>query len=188
LPPNGERAALMVGYLINVFEVAPEADEEFLADWESARASLAAQDGFGAIALYRALRSDVDFRFVDVASVDATAAFAAHPSLYEIVREEGAPDGTEGVTLINPFEVPADEDERLVVGWERAREAVAAQRGYLGTRLHRSLGAADLRFVDVTRWSSPLMFFRAQQQPEFREASAGLPCAAHPALYTVMRD
>jgi heme-degrading monooxygenase HmoA len=120
--------------------------------------------------------------------VDATAAFAAHPSLYEIVHEEGAPDGTEGVTLINPFEVPPGEDERFTAGWERVRAALAAQRGCLGTRLHRSLGAAELRFVDVTRWSSPLMFFRAQQQPEFREASADLRYAAHPALYTVMRD
>jgi hypothetical protein len=97
--------------LINLFEVAPEIDEVFLADWESARATLAGQDGFGAIVLYRALRSDVALRFVDVARVDAEkAAFAGHPSLYEIVHEEGAPDGTEGVTLISPFEVPAEID------------------------------------------------------------------------------
>jgi heme-degrading monooxygenase HmoA len=175
--------------LINAFEVAPEADEAFLADWERARASLAAQDGFGAIALYRALRSDVDFRFIDIARVDVTKeAFASHPSLYAVVQEEGTPDGSEGVTLITPFEVPADEDERFVAGWGRAREALAAQRGYLGTRLHRSLGAAGLRFVHVARWSSPLMYFRALRQPELREADAGLRYAAHPALYTVIRS
>jgi heme-degrading monooxygenase HmoA len=175
--------------LIDVFEVAPEADAAFVAEWESARASLAGQDGLGAIVLYRALRSDVDFRFVEVAPVDAAkAAFAADQSLYEVVYEEGVPDGTEGVTLINPFEVPPDDDERFLAGWERARHAVAEQRGYLGTRLHRSVGATDLRFVNLARWSSPLMFARALQQPEFRRASADLPYAAHPALYTVVRD
>jgi heme-degrading monooxygenase HmoA len=174
--------------LIDVFEVAPEDDEAFLADWEHARASLGTQDGVGATALYRALRSDVDFRFVEVVRVDGAGGnLGSHPRLYEIVHEEGAPDGTEGVTLINPFEVPAEEDERFVAGWERAREALAGQRGYLGTRLHRSLGAADLRFVNLARWSSPLMYFRALRQPEFREASAGLQYAAHPALYTVVR-
>jgi heme-degrading monooxygenase HmoA len=174
--------------LIDVFEVAPEADEAFLADWESSRAALAAADGFGAVVLYRALRSDVDFRFVDVAHVDAAKeAFAAHPSLYAVVHEEGLPDGTEGVTLINPFEVPADEDERFLAGWERARAALAEQRGYLGTRLHRSVGATDLRFVNLARWSSPLMFFRALQQTAFRQASADLHYPAHPALYTVIR-
>ena len=175
--------------LIDVFEVTREADEVFLADWESARASLAGQDGFGAVVLYRALRSDVDFRFVQVARVDAAKdAFSAHRSLYEVVHEEGAPDGTEGVTLISPFEVPADEDERFLARWERARQGLAEQRGYLGTRLHRSVGAADLRFVNLARWSSPLMFSRALQQPEFRRASEDLPYAAHPALYTVVRD
>jgi heme-degrading monooxygenase HmoA len=116
------------------------------------------------------------------------ASFAAHPSAYEVVHEEGAPDGSEGVTLINPFEVPADEDERFVAGWERARAGLADQRGYLGTRLHRSVGAADFRFVNVARWSSPLMFSRAVQRPEFRDAAAGVPYAAHPALYTAVRS
>jgi heme-degrading monooxygenase HmoA len=173
--------------LINLFAVAPEADDEFLADWEGARESLAAEEGFASITLYRALRSDVEFRFVDVARMDG-ASFAAHPSAYEVVHEEGAPDGSEGVTLINPFEVPADEDERFVAGWERARAGLADQRGYLGTRLHRSVGAADFRFVNVARWSSPLMFSRAVQRPEFRDAAAGVPYAAHPALYTAVRS
>ena len=48
--------------LIDLFEVAPEADEAFLADWESERVA-------GGV-LYRALREDVDFRFVAVAPDD----------------------------------------------------------------------------------------------------------------------
>lgn len=156
--------------LIDLFEVAPQDDEAFLADWESERVQ-------GSV-LYRALREDVDFRF---------AAIAAQGGPYEVIHEEGEPDGSEGVTLINPFEVPEGEDERFVAGWERARAALADQRGYLGTRLHRSVGATDFRFVNVARWSSPLMYARATGRPEFRAAGADLTYRAHPALYSVVR-
>jgi heme oxygenase (mycobilin-producing) len=161
--------------LINLFEVSPEDDDAFLAAWQSERVE-------GGV-LLRALRADADFRFV---ALEAGAA-GAGDRLYEVIHEEGAPDGAEGVTLVNPFEVPARDDERFVAGWQRARAALADQRGYLGTRLHRSAGDADFRFVDVARWSSPLMFARATGRPEFRAANADLPYRAHPALYSVVR-
>jgi heme oxygenase (mycobilin-producing) len=162
--------------LIDLFEVAPESDDAFLVDWASERTESAV--------LYRALRADAEFRFVAVARVDEGS---SAPGLYEVVHEDGAPDGAEGVTLINPFEVPEGEDERFAAGWERVRAALADQRGYLGTRLHRGVGVSDFRFVDLARWSSPLMFARATQRPEFRDAGAHLPYAAHPALYSVVR-
>jgi heme-degrading monooxygenase HmoA len=161
--------------LIDLFVVSPGDDDAFLADWASERVA-------GSV-LYRALRDDADFRFVGVADVDEGA---SRPGLYEVVHEEGAPDGSEGVTLINPFEVPEGEEESFLAGWERARAALADQRGYLGTRLHRSAGAADFRFVNLARWSSPLMFARATQRPEFRAAGAAIPVPAHPALYSVV--
>jgi heme-degrading monooxygenase HmoA len=189
--------------LINAFEVPPEADEAFIAGWERARDFLAAREGFGATALHRALRPDADFRFVNVARVDSPQTwreavtdpefpggelpFAAHPGLYEVVREDGAPDGEGGAVLINPFEVPQGEDERFLVGWERAFDALAGERGYLGSRLHRCLGRADFRFVNVARWSSPLAFSRAIQLETFQQAAAAMPYRAHPALYQVVR-
>jgi heme-degrading monooxygenase HmoA len=162
-------------WLIDLFEVAPESDDAFLADWARERGASAV--------LYRALRADVDFRFVAVAPVDDGS---PAPGRYEVVHEDGAPDGSEGVTLINPFEVPEGEDERFVAGWERARAALADQRGYLGTRLHRSVGDSPFRFVNLARWSSPLMFARATRRPEFREAAGALRFPAHPALYSVV--
>jgi heme-degrading monooxygenase HmoA len=190
--------------LINAFEVPPDADEPLIAGWERARDFLASKHGVGATALHRALRPDVDFRFINVARVDSPQAwreaiadpafpggnmpFKAHPSLYEVVREDGTPDVAGGVVLINPFEVPPDEDERFLAGWDRARETLAPQRGYLGTRLHRSLGPADFRFVNIARWSSPLAFAKAADQPDFREAAAAMPFRSHPALYQVIRD
>jgi heme-degrading monooxygenase HmoA len=162
-------------WLIDLFEVAPESDDAFLADWAS--------EGGASAVLYRALRPGVDFRFAAVAPAGGGA---PAPALYEVVHEEGAPGGAEGVTLINPFAVPAGEDERFVAGWERTRAALADQRGYLGTRLHRSAGESHLRFVDLARWSSPLMYARATQRPEFRAAAEALRFPAHPALYSVV--
>jgi heme-degrading monooxygenase HmoA len=143
-------------------------------------------------------------RFVNVARVDSPESwkraiadpafpggdmpFAAHPGLYEVVHEDGAPDGPGGVVLINAFAVPPEADERFVAGWHGARDLLAAEPGYLGTRLHRSLGPADFRFVNIARWSSPLAFAKAVDQPAFREAAGAMPFASHPALYEVIRD
>ena len=101
--------------------------------------------------LYRALRPDVDFRFVSVAEGDG----------YEVVREDGAPDTPGGVVLIDPFEVPAGEDAAFLAGWDAARAVLAQRQGYLGARLHRATGPAEFRFVELARWSSPLMVQRA---------------------------
>jgi heme oxygenase (mycobilin-producing) len=165
--------------LITLFEVPEGADEAFLDGWDAAAV------------LHRALRADVDFRFVSLAPDSAPqrpeTPFVSHPGLYEVVHEDGAPDGAGGVVLINPFAVPADADDAFVDGWSSARDALAGEHGYLGTRLHRSAGEADFRFVNVARWSSPLMFARAVGRPEFREQAGRMPFASHPALYTVIR-
>jgi hypothetical protein len=80
------------------------------------------------------------------------------------------------------FEVPQAEDERFLAGWHAARDALARLRGYLGTRLHHGPGA-EFRFVNVARWSSPLMFSKALQA-----APPALDFPAHPALYQVVAD
>jgi heme oxygenase (mycobilin-producing) len=166
--------------LITAFEVPPDADEAFVSAWKP-RGSL-----------YRALRADVDFRFVEVAEADEPAepggSFPAHAGVYEVVREDATQDVEGGVVLINPFEVPDTDDERFLAGWDAGRGALADQRGYLGTRLHRAIAAADFRFVNVARWSSPLMFARALQRPEFQRAAEAMPFPAHPALYQVVRS
>jgi heme oxygenase (mycobilin-producing) len=190
--------------LINLFEVPAEADESFIAGWERARDFLASREGFSTTALHRALREDARFRFVNVARVDSPDAwrkaiadpsfpgrqmpFTAHPGLYEVVHEDGTPDGTGGVILINAFGVPAEDDERFMAGWNRARELLSVQPGNLGTRLHRSLGPADFRFVNIARWSSPLAFAKAVGQPAFQQTAAAMPFVSHPALYEVIRD
>jgi heme-degrading monooxygenase HmoA len=161
---------------ITAFEVAPEADAAFLAS---------RREGI----LHRALRPDADFRFVELGSEHAPESrFDARTGEYEVVREVGTPDIEGGVALIDLFEVPDQEDERFLAGWERLRAALAQQRGYLGTRLHRSVAPADFRFVDVTRWSSPLMFARALKLADVRRAIEAMPFRSHRALYLVVGD
>ena len=181
---------------ITLFEVPPEADAPFLAWWERARDRRAAEDGVGATALHRALRRDAAFRFVDLTRVEgprssgqavAGPSFRAHPGLYEIAREDGDADGDGGVILINPFEVPAGADDRFLAGWDRARGLLGRQQGYLGTRLHLAGGPAAFRFVQLARWSSPLMVARARKRPEFQRAAAAMAYASHPSLYQVVR-
>jgi heme-degrading monooxygenase HmoA len=189
--------------LINAFEVPPGDDEPFIAGWERARAVLSVMESSSAPALHRALRREADFRFVDIGRTESLdgwrealtdpllpepeAAFPAHGGAYEIVHEDGAPDGTDGVVLINPFEVPEGEDEHFLDGWRAARDRLAARPGYLGTRLHRSLAPADFRFVNIARWSSPLAFANGIKQAEAQQAAAAIPFRSHPALYLVIR-
>jgi heme oxygenase (mycobilin-producing) len=91
------------------------------------------------------------------------------------------------VVLINLFAVPATADDGFVAGWERARDFLAGQDGYLSTELHRSLAPdADFRFVNVAQWRSAGAFEAAMSQPDF--PGRELPFAAHPGLYRVVRE
>jgi hypothetical protein len=162
---------------ITVFAVAPEADGPFVAGWQRAR------DGQDAT-LLRALREDADFRFAELSPGElsdlsgADPRIVAHTGRYEAVHEDGDVDGAGGAILVNPFEVAPEDDEAFLAAWRAARDALAGHRGYLGTRLHRGAGPAKLRWVNVARWSSPLMLARA-----LREDPPRVPFPAHPALY-----
>jgi hypothetical protein len=178
-PSQGE-ATKQMATLITAYEVPPEADEAFAAGWERSRPA-------GAMTLHRALRADAALRFVVVARgqsvVDLGGAlpFTAHPGRYAVVDEDGRPEDAGGVVLITFSEVPAGEDDGFLAARERLHELLAARQGYLGSRLHRSLEPADFAFVDVMRWSSPLMFARALQQPEIARTAAST--GGHRALY-----
>lgn len=91
------------------------------------------------------------------------------------------------VTLINAFEVPPSEDADFIATWERQREFLGAQEGYISTKLHKSLApTADFRYVNVAEWESPQAFQAATSQPEFRSLAGRF--AFHASLYTVERE
>jgi heme-degrading monooxygenase HmoA len=129
------------------------------------RIELCAGPPRGGGTLYRALTGDVAFPFVAVGG-DAGAA-------YDVVHEDGAPDGAEGVVLVDPFDVAADAEPAFLADWHAARDELAAHRGYQGSRLYRATGPATFRFVAFAHWSSPLAFARA----------AGGPSVAHAVMY-----
>ena len=121
----------------------------------------------------RALRDDVDFPYVVIAPGDG----------YEVVRDEGVVDGPGGAVFVNPFEVAPADDARFLEAWDAAREPLERCHGFLGRRMHRATGDAALRFVNVGRWSSPLMLQRAMRTPDVQQAVEAIEFPSHPALY-----
>ena len=93
------------------------------------------------------------------------------------------------VTLINAFEVPGGEADRFVAAWEKTRDYLRSQPGYIDTSLHQALSpGADFQFVNIAHWRSAEDFMAATQSPGFGESAAGLAgYRPHPGLYRVVR-
>ena len=94
------------------------------------------------------------------------------------------------VTLINVFAVPEGREEAVIAAWEKARDFLSREPGYIDTALHRAIGP-DARFalVNIAHWQSPDAFMTATK----RMQAAGIfpPVEGlefHPALYRVVRS
>lgn len=95
----------------------------------------------------------------------------------------------EHVTLINAFEVPADEAPQFIAAWEKTRDYLHSAPGYIDTSLHQAVPRSRSQFVNIAHWSSPEDFAAATQSPGFplrrsrtqrlRSASRPLPLPAH---------
>lgn len=96
----------------------------------------------------------------------------------------------EPLTLINAFEVPAEEADRFIAAWEKARDYLATQPGYVDTALHQAVGPeAEFQFVNIARWRSAEDFAAAIGSAGFRESAAGLAgYRPHPGLYRIVRS
>ena len=91
-------------------------------------------------------------------------------------------------TAIVAYEVMAEDEDRFLEAWQLAQDYLGEQSGFIDTALHKATSAAaDFRFVNVARWSSPLAFSRALQRPEVQQAAAAMAFRSHPALYQVVR-
>jgi heme-degrading monooxygenase HmoA len=96
----------------------------------------------------------------------------------------------EPVTLINSFEVPGPDAGDFIVAWEKTRDYLQAQPGYISTALHQAVAPnAEFQFVNIARWQTAEDFMSAIQSPGFRQVAASLAgYPAHPALYGVVRS
>ena len=95
----------------------------------------------------------------------------------------------EPLILINAFEVPAAEAGQFIAAWEKTRDYLSAQPGYVDTALHQAVTPnADFQFVNVGRWQTAEEFLAATQSQGFRDSAAGLAgYRPHPGLYRVVR-
>ena len=95
----------------------------------------------------------------------------------------------EPLTLINAFEVPGEQAERFIAAWEKTRDYLETQPGYVDTALHQAvMPGADFQFVNVAHWRTAEEFLAATQTPEFLDSAVGLVgYPLHPSLYRVVR-
>jgi heme-degrading monooxygenase HmoA len=93
------------------------------------------------------------------------------------------------VVLINAFEVLAGDAEEFIAAWEKTRDYLRTQPGYVDTALHQAVTPqAEFAFVNIARWRTAADFAAATRSPGFRESAAGLAgYRPHPALYQVVR-
>jgi heme oxygenase (mycobilin-producing) len=91
--------------------------------------------------------------------------------------------------LINVFEVPEGRDDEFLMGWEKAKQFMEQQPGYISTALHRSLDrAARFRHINIALWEKPEDFQAALNHPVFVALRNATPFAHYPSLYTVIRQ
>ena len=73
------------------------------------------------------------------------------------------------LVLINAFEVPREDAEQFIAAWEKTRDYLSAQPGYVDTALHQAVTPnADFQFVNIGRWQTLEDFHTATQSPGFR--------------------
>lgn len=66
------------------------------------------------------------------------------------------------VVLINTFEVPKGKEAEALAMWQKAREYLKTQDGYLTTELHQNLDPnGKFHFINVARWRSADDFKKA---------------------------
>jgi len=92
--------------------------------------------------------------------------------------------------LINAFEVPDERLDETIAFWEKARDFLRAQSGFISTKLHRSLApSARFQLVNVALWETPADYQKAIAAlkasgllAEFRDT------VFHASLYEVIRE
>jgi heme-degrading monooxygenase HmoA len=102
---------------------------------------------------------------------------------------------SEPVTLINAFTVPPDEWERFLHRWTDSARIMAAQPGFIRSRMYRSLvDEVELRFINIAEWDSGTTLDAAHANPHWRASiqrvrdDPELHITARPVVYQVAID
>ena len=92
--------------------------------------------------------------------------------------------------LINPFEVMEEDSEGFIAFWEKARDYLKEQPGFISTRLHQALSPqARFMFINVAEWASEEHFTAAVESEAFQEIIKGSfeKYPHFPALYRLLK-
>lgn len=98
----------------------------------------------------------------------------------------------ENIILINPFNVPDGKLDASIQYWEKARNFLSGQPGYVSTKLHASVQPnAEYQLINVAEWETAEAFKTATQKMRSHfKANKIMPpkgLKPNPALYTVIR-
>ncbi|KUL72344.1 MULTISPECIES: antibiotic biosynthesis monooxygenase family protein [unclassified Streptomyces] len=99
----------------------------------------------------------------------------------------------EPVTVIKSYTVPTDEADHFTLVYQENARIMAAQPGFVRSRLHRPLGEGPkTRFLHIAEWTSGTALDRATDNPEWHAslrrmfADPGLHITSEPASYRVV--
>ena len=94
------------------------------------------------------------------------------------------------VTLINVFEVPAEQVENFITQWRKRAAIMSNAPGFRDSRLHRAMSPqARFQLVNVAHWDSCEVWQAATSNPEFQariralDEDPRMQFSANPALY-----
>ena len=96
------------------------------------------------------------------------------------------------ITVINVFEVPAEQVGEFIARWRARAEIMAAAAGFRDTRLHQAVSPqARFQLVNVARWKSQADLDAAQGSGAFQDRIRALHedpqlrFSAYPAVYEI---
>jgi heme oxygenase (mycobilin-producing) len=99
------------------------------------------------------------------------------------------------VTLINVFEILADQVDTSIARWRQRATFMATQPGFLDARLHRALTKqARFQLVNIAHWESHQALHDANAitdtefQQHIQAATAATAITANPATYQVVAE
>jgi heme-degrading monooxygenase HmoA len=83
----------------------------------------------------------------------------------------------QGVVLVNLFTLEAADEQVFLAAWQSDAAFMKQQPGFIGTQLHRALGASPT-YLNYAVWESTAAFRAAFAQPEFRAKLSTYPSSA----------
>jgi heme oxygenase (mycobilin-producing) len=91
------------------------------------------------------------------------------------MSEHTGPADAGPVTLINVFEIPAEQVDAFIEGWAERARIMTTRPGFRDTLLHRALSPEGrFQLVNVAHWDSAESTAAAHAAPEWQASRAGL--------------